>query len=60
MDGTSAYQAVAAGFIAQALGLDLTFAQQLMIVLTATAASVGAAGVPGAGIVMSVMWYLNR
>ena len=41
MDGTSAYQAVAAVFIAQALGLDLTFAQQLMIVLTATAASVG-------------------
>ena len=40
MDGTSAYQAVAAVFIAQALGLDLTFAQQLMIVLTATAASV--------------------
>lgn len=55
MDGTSAYQAVAAVFIAQALGLDLTFAQQLMIVLTATAASVGAAGVPGAGIVMLVV-----
>jgi Na+/H+-dicarboxylate symporter len=55
MDGTSAYQAVAAVFIAQALGLDLTLAQQLMIVLTATAASVGAAGVPGAGIVMLVV-----
>ena len=55
MDGTSAYQAVAAVFIAQALGLDLTLAQQLMIVLTATAASIGAAGVPGAGIVMLVV-----
>lgn len=55
MDGTSAYQAVAAVFIAQALGMDLTLAQQLMIVLTATAASVGAAGVPGAGIVMLVV-----
>jgi Na+/H+-dicarboxylate symporter len=55
MDGTSAYQAVAAVFIAQALGLDLTIGQQLMIVLTATAASVGAAGVPGAGIIMLVI-----
>jgi Na+/H+-dicarboxylate symporter len=55
MDGTSTYQAVAAVFIAQALGMDLTFTQQLMIVLTATAASVGAAGVPGAGIVMLVV-----
>lgn len=55
MDGTSAYQAVAAVFIAQALGLDLSIAQQLMIVLTATAASIGAAGVPGAGIVMLVI-----
>ncbi|MEQ8523386.1 dicarboxylate/amino acid:cation symporter [Gracilimonas sp.] len=55
MDGTSLYQAVAAVFIAQALGMDLTIAQQLMIVLTATAASIGAAGVPGAGIVMLVI-----
>ncbi|MEQ9263983.1 MAG: dicarboxylate/amino acid:cation symporter [Balneolaceae bacterium] len=55
MDGTSLYQAVAAVFIAQALGMDLSFGQQLMIVLTATAASVGAAGVPGAGIVMLVV-----
>lgn len=55
MDGTSAYQAVAAVFIAQALGMDLTLVQQLMIVLTATAASIGAAGVPGAGIVMLVV-----
>lgn len=55
MDGTSLYQAVAAVFIAQALGMDLTIAQQLTIVLTATAASIGAAGVPGAGIIMLVI-----
>ncbi len=55
MDGTSLYQAVAAVFIAQALGLDLSIAQQLTIVLTATLASVGAAGVPGAGIIMLVI-----
>lgn len=55
MDGTSLYQAVAAVFIAQALGMDLSLVQQLTIVLTATAASVGAAGVPGAGIVMLVI-----
>lgn len=55
MDGTSLYQAVAAVFIAQALGMDLTIAQQLTIVLTATAASIGTAGVPGAGIIMLVI-----
>jgi len=55
MDGTSLYQAVAAVFIAQALGLDLTIAQQLTIVLTATLASIGSAGVPGAGIIMLVI-----
>ncbi|MEX0944849.1 MAG: dicarboxylate/amino acid:cation symporter [Balneolaceae bacterium] len=55
MDGTSLYQAVAAVFIAQALGMDLTLAQQLTIVFTATAASIGAAGVPGAGIIMLVI-----
>lgn len=55
MDGTSLYQAVAAVFIAQALGLELGIAQQLTIVLTATLASVGAAGVPGAGIIMLVV-----
>lgn len=55
MDGTSLYQAVAAVFIAQALGMDLTIAQQLSIVLTATLASIGAAGVPGAGIIMLVI-----
>lgn len=55
MDGTSLYQGVAAVFIAQALGMELTIAQQLSIVLTATLASVGAAGVPGAGIIMLVI-----
>lgn len=55
MDGTSLYQAVAAVFIAQALGLDLGIAQQVTIVLTATLASIGAAGVPGAGIIMLVI-----
>ncbi|MDQ3536029.1 MAG: dicarboxylate/amino acid:cation symporter [Bacteroidota bacterium] len=55
MDGTSLYQAVAAVFIAQALGLELTLGSQLMIVLTATLASIGSAGVPGAGMVMLVI-----
>jgi len=55
MDGTSLYQAIAAVFIAQALGLDLNIAQQLTIVLTATLASIGSAGVPGAGIIMLVI-----
>lgn len=55
MDGTSLYQAVAAVFIAQAIGMDLSLAQQLTIVFTATAASIGAAGVPGAGIIMLVI-----
>ncbi|WP_138429317.1 dicarboxylate/amino acid:cation symporter [Fodinibius saliphilus] len=55
MDGTSLYQAVAAVFIAQALGLDLGIGQQLTIVITATLASIGSAGVPGAGIIMLVI-----
>ena len=55
MDGTSLYQAVAAVFIAQAYGMDLDMAQQLTIVLTATLASIGAAAVPGAGMVMLVI-----
>jgi Na+/H+-dicarboxylate symporter len=55
MDGTSLYQAVAAVFIGQALGLDLSIVQQITIVLTATLASIGAAGVPGAGIIMLVI-----
>src|SRR5690606_7305553 len=55
MDGTSLYQAVAAVFIAQAFGLDLSFAAQLGIIVTATLASVGSAAVPGAGMVMLVI-----
>ncbi len=55
MDGTSLYQGVAAVFIAQALGMDLTLTQQLMIVLTATLASIGSAGVPGAGLIMLII-----
>ena len=55
MDGTSLYQAVAAVFIAQAFGIELDLGQQLTIVLTATLASIGAAAVPGAGMVMLVI-----
>lgn len=55
MDGTSLYQGVAAVFIAQAFGIDLDLSQQLTIVLTATLASIGAAAVPGAGMVMLVI-----
>ena len=55
MDGTSLYQAVAAVFIAQAYGLDLTFGQQIGIVATATLASIGTAAVPSAGMVMLVI-----
>ncbi|AQS92984.1 dicarboxylate/amino acid:cation symporter [Polaribacter sp. BM10] len=55
MDGTSLYQAVAAVFIAQALGFDLTFVDQLTIIITALLASIGSAAVPGAGMVMLVI-----
>ena len=55
MDGTSMYQAIAAVFIAQVLGMDLDVSQQLTIVLTATLASIGSAAVPGAGMVMLVI-----
>jgi len=55
MDGTSLYQAVAAVFISQALAFDLTFGDQLTIVLTALLASIGSAAVPGAGMVMLVI-----
>lgn len=55
MDGTSLYQAVAAVFIAQALGVDLTFMDQMTIVLTALMASIGSAAVPGAGMVMLII-----
>jgi len=55
MDGTSLYQAVAAVFIAQAFGIDLSLYAQLGIVTTATLASIGSAAVPGAGMVMLVI-----
>ncbi len=55
MDGTSLYQAVAAVFIAQVFGIELTIVQQLTIVLTATLASIGSAAVPGAGMVMLII-----
>jgi Na+/H+-dicarboxylate symporter len=55
MDGTSLYQAIAAVFIAQALSFDLTFTDQLTIILTALLASIGSAAVPGAGMVMLVI-----
>ena len=52
MDGTAIYQGVLALFIAQAFGIDLSAGQYLMIILTATLASVGTAGIPGAGLIM--------
>ena len=55
MDGSALYQAVAAVFIAQAFGLDLSLAAQLGIVTTATLASIGSAAVPGAGMVMLII-----
>ena len=55
MDGTAIYQAVAAVFIACCYGIDLTFSQLATIVLTATLASVGTAGVSGAGMIMLAM-----
>lgn len=55
MDGTALYQAVAAVFIAQAFGMDLSFGTQLGIIATATLASIGSAAVPGAGMVMLII-----
>ncbi|NRB63067.1 MAG: dicarboxylate/amino acid:cation symporter [Saprospiraceae bacterium] len=55
MDGTSLYQAVAVVFMAQMHLVDLSLAQQLTIVVTATAASIGAAAVPSAGIIMMIV-----
>ena len=55
MDGTAVYQAVAAVFIAQTFGLDLSFTAQLGIISTATLASIGAAAVPSAGIIVLVI-----
>ena len=55
MDGTALYEAVAVLFIAQVYGIDLTIAQQALIALTALLASIGAAGIPHAGMVMMVV-----
>ena len=55
MDGTAIYQGVCAVFIATCFGINLSFSQMLTIVLTATLASIGTAGVPGAGMVMLAM-----
>lgn len=52
MDGTALYQGVCALFVAQALGVHLVFDDYVTIVLTATLASIGSAGVPGAGLIM--------
>jgi len=55
MDGTALYQGVAVMFIAQYYGVELTFAQIIMVALVATLASIGTAGVPGAGLIMLTM-----
>ena len=55
MDGTAIYQGVCAIFIAQIFGINLTVSQQLTIILTAVLASIGTAGVPGAGMIMLAM-----
>jgi len=55
MDGTALYQAVAVMFIAQIYGIPLDMGGQLMVVLTATLASIGTAGVPSAGIIMLII-----
>jgi Na+/H+-dicarboxylate symporter len=55
MDGTAIMQGVATVFIAQAYGVDLTVADYLMVIITATLASIGTAAVPGVGLVMLTM-----
>ena len=52
MDGTALYECAGVIFISQVLGIDLSFSQQLTVVITALLASVGAAGIPSAGLVM--------
>ncbi len=55
MDGTSLYQAVASVFIAQVMGIDLSLSQMLTILIMAVMASIGSAGVPGAGMIMLII-----
>lgn len=55
MDGTALYEAVAVLFIAQAYGMNLDFGQQMLVLLTATMAAIGAAGIPEAGLVTMVI-----
>ena len=55
MDGTALYMGVCSLFIANIFGIDLTFGQMGMIILTGTLASIGTAGVPGAGLIMLAM-----
>ncbi len=52
MDGTALYECVAAMFIAQAYGIELSVVSQIIVVITALLASIGAAGIPMAGLVM--------
>ena len=55
MDGTAIMQGVATVFIANAYSIDLSFADYLMVILIATLASIGTAGVPGVGLIMLAM-----
>ena len=59
MDGTAIMQGVATAFIAQAFNIDLTMGDYLMVIATATLASIGTAGVPGVGLIMLAM-VLNQ
>src|SRR5262249_33641255 len=56
-DGTALYEAMAALFVAQMLGIDLSLGQQIMVVLTSVVASVGAAGIPEAGLVTMTLVF---
>ena len=55
MDGTALYEAAAAIFIAQAIGMELSILQQVVIAITATLAAIGAAGIPEAGLVTMII-----
>ncbi len=57
MDGTALYEAIAALFVAQVFGIELTLIQQIVVFVTAMAASVGAAGIPSAGLVTMAMVF---